>query len=792
MAQNRIILIILNLSAYLLVSLSIFLVTPILQTDVPAQTQSHEGAFIEWSAGWIAPPELEVQPNTWICYRRMVNLPTKPEQAITRIAVDSKYWLWVNGELAVYEGQLKRGPTPDDTYFDTVDLAPWLRQGENTIAVLVWYFGKHGFSHKNSGQPGLIFQMKADGTELLSDDSWRARKHPAFGDTDAPHPNYRLPESNIRYDARQALSGWTDPEYDDSSWPAAQELGSPPAEPWNHLWERPIPLWKTSELREYENADEFPLTSNGVGIVAELPYNAMVSPYLKIQAPAGLTIDIRTENYLVGSTPSLRHEYVTTDGVQEFEFPAWINGHEVHYAIPEGIRILALKYRKTGYNTDFVGEFLCEDPFFNKLWRRAQRTLYITMRETYMDCPDRERAQWWGDAVNELGEAFYALDTRSHDLAKKGILELVHWQRDDHTIYSPVPSGNYDRELPLQMLNSVGEYGFWTYYFHSGDAATIREAYPHVRDYLSVWELGDDGLVTEREGGWQWIDWGEHKDQSILYNAWYYLALQGAVKMARLVGSPEYIPAYQQQMETIRENFNSAFWTGGAYRSPDYQGETDDRANAMAVVSGLADPAYYDAIRKVLNEEYHASPYMEKYVLEALFLMGYPEDALQRIKRRYQPMMKMGITTLPEGWSIGFGSYNHGWSGGPLTMLSQYVAGVAPESPGYDRYHVLPQMGPLRIVNVVVPSVKGHIELRLRRDRDTFDVHLNSPDATEAVVGIPKKALPEVRSVSANGIEIWRNGQPMDTVDGITFQGENPDYLLFETEPGQWEFDAEQ
>ncbi len=778
---------ILTISIFCLLLWGAFASHPIL-----AHASSHGVSASEWNAGWIAPPGVEAQPNTWMCYRKTVNLPDTPDQAPTQIAVDSKYWLWVNGDLAVYEGQLKRGPTPEDTYFDTVDLAPHLRKGENTIAVLVWYFGKEGFSHKDSGQPGLVFRMQAGGTELLSDETWKARRHPAFGDTDAPHPNYRLPESNIRYDARKALSGWTEPGYDDSSWPAAQEFGTPPVGPWHHLRERPIPLWKTSGLLEYENADEFPLTSNGVAVVAELPYNAMVSPYLKIDAPAGLTIDIRTENYMVGSAPSLRHEYVTGEGVQEFEFPAWINGHEVHYAIPEGVWILALKYRETGYDTDFVGEFICEDPFFNKLWRRAQRTLYITMRETYMDCPDRERAQWWGDAVNELGEAFYALDTRSHNLAKKGILELVYWQREDNTIFSPVPSGNYDRELPLQMLASVGEYGFWTYYFHSGDAATLREAYPHVRDYLSVWELDDDGLVTEREGGWQWIDWGEHKDQSILYNTWYYLALQGAVKMARLAGLPGDIPAYQQQMETIREQFNRTFWTGSEYRSPDYEGETDDRANAMAVISGLADSTYWEAIRKVLNEEYHASPYMEKYVLEALFLMGYPEDALRRIKRRYQPMMKMGITTLPEGWDIGFGSYNHGWSGGPLTMLSQYVAGVAPESPAYKRYHVLPQMGSLRIVDVVVPSVKGHITLRLRRDQDTFDVHLNSPEATEAVVGIPKQSLPEVRSISANDTEIWRNGQPLNSINGITFLDENADYVLFEAEPGQWEFHAEQ
>ncbi len=35
----------------------------------------------------------------------------------------------------------------------------------------------------------------------MSDKSWKAFIHPAFGQADAPFPNFRLPESNIRYDA---------------------------------------------------------------------------------------------------------------------------------------------------------------------------------------------------------------------------------------------------------------------------------------------------------------------------------------------------------------------------------------------------------------------------------------------------------------------------------------------------------------------------------------------------------------------------------------------------------------
>ncbi len=142
-----------------------------------------------------------------------------------------------------------------------------------------------------------------------------------------------------------------------------------------------------------------------------------------------------------------------------------MNGHEVWYIVPSGVKVIDLKYRETGYDTEFSGSFECEDPFLNELWKRAARTLYVTMRDTYMDCPDRERAQWWGDEVNELGEAFYALSPSGQLLARKGILELVNWQEANGVVYSPVPAGNRVIELPLQMLASVGWYGFHTQYW---------------------------------------------------------------------------------------------------------------------------------------------------------------------------------------------------------------------------------------------------------------------------------------------------------------------------------------
>ena len=754
-----------------------------------------EGARLNLKTGKSNTTSNKAKKNIWTCYRKVVKLKSTPKTAVARIAVDSKYWLWINGEMVVFEGQLKRGPTPDDTYYDSVDLTKHLKKGDNTIAVLVWYYGKHGFSHKSSGKSGLVFDAAIDGQQLLSSSEWKAMVHPAFGDTGAPHPNSRLPESNIRFDAQSDMPGWQNPGFDDSGWFSAEEFGKPPCAPWNKLVLRPIPLWKDFGLKEYVNASEIPKVSDGKKIKLRIPYNAQITPYLKIDAPAGQLIDIRMDNYKGGGPPNIRAEYVTRDGVQEYENLGWMNGHEMHYTIPAGIKILALKYRETGYNSEFTGTFECDDEFLNRYRQKAVRTLYITMRDTYYDCPDRERAQWWGDAVNELGEAFYAMDPRSAHLAKKGILELMNWQRADNTIYSPVPSGNYNSELPMQMLNSVGYYGFWTYYLYTGDIETIRTVYPRVKRYLSVWQIGNNGLVKARRGGWLWGDWGHNKDMTILFSGWYYLALKGQLNMATAVGETADIPEIKKKMASIEQNFNKTFWNGKEYRSPGYRGATDDRAQALAVVSGLAGSDKYDAIRKVFQTSYHSSPYMEKYVGEALYVMRFEDDAIARTKKRFKVMTDHRFTTLWEDWRIGGsggGTINHAWCGGALTLLSQYGAGVAPVKPGYEVYHVLPQMGPLKSIKTTVPSVKGDIKVEVLNAEESFTINLTSPENTMAIVGIPKTS--KVSAIDANGKTVWAAGPSTELRTGISKKGprglkhleETEHYIKFSVEPGKW------
>lgn len=696
-----------------------------------------------WQANWIGVDQGLDTVNTWISFRKEFDISSLSDSTITaKIAVDSKYWLWINEQLVVFEGGLKRGPTPKDTYYDTLDLTPFLKEGKNVIAILVWYFGKDGFSHKSSGKAGLLFEMKSPKISILSDSSWKAWLHPGYSETSAPHPNYRLSESNVSFNAMKGNFNFTKTNFNTAKLPNAILLGRPPTAPWNNLVKRIIPQWKNFGLKSYENHLNFPFISNGDTLKMKLPYNAQITPYFKIESEENLLVNMLTDNYKGGGPANVRAEYVSKKGLQNYESFGWMNGESVYYVFPKGVKVLDLKYRETGYNTEFTGHFVCDDDFYNLLWKKSLRTLYVTMRDNYMDCPDRERAQWWGDAVLESGEAFYALSPSSNKLVKKGILELMNWQRKDSTIFSPVPAGNWHQELPTQMLSSIGTYGFWNYYWHTNDKETIRKIYQKVEKYLAIWKLKEDGTLLLRKGGWTWGDWGQNKDMPLLFNTQYYMALESFLKMSKLLGESKKAEITQTKMYKFKKDFNSVFWNGKAYRSPNYKGNTDDRSQGLAVVSGLADKDKYSALLAVLKTEKHASPYMEKYVLEAMFQMGSTNEALHRMQERFSKMVNhKKYSTLWEGWGIGKegfggGTTNHAWSGGGLTLLSQYVAGVSPTSAGYTTFQIKPQLGFLKRVSAKVPSVKGVIHVRINKENG-YSMQLIIPNGTRAKVYIP-------------------------------------------------------
>ncbi|MBK5719416.1 glycoside hydrolase [Dysgonomonas sp. Marseille-P4677] len=692
---------------------------------------------------WITVSDADVNSaNKWVCFRKDISINNVPGKVMTKIAVDSKYWLWVNGKMVIFEGGLKRGPNPQDTYYDEIDLAPFLKKGKNEIAVLLWHFGKDGFSHKNSGKAGFIMHSGQDGINLSTDHSWLCKMHPAYANTEAPFPNYRLPESNIRYDANKEMIDWQTADCEKIyGFTNAVEIGSWGSAPWNNLVKRPIPFWKDFGVKSVGQLQRIKGNTSDT-IIGTLPYNMQMTPILEIvDSKGGELISICTDHLHGGSETNLRAEYITKQGKQEYESLGWLNGQKIYLVVPSHIQVNSLKYRETGYNASPQGAFTCEDDFFMRFWNKALRTIYINMRDTYFDCPDRERAQWWGDVVMLMGESFYTYSESTHLLMKKAIKELVGWQKPDGVLYSPIPSGNYDQELPGQMLASIGYYGFWNYYMNTGDLETIKEVYPAVKKYLSLWSLDRTGLTAYREGGWAWGDWGNNRDMRLIFAGWHYLALKGAALMADKLGYIDDASNYRAIMGKVSGGYN-ACWDGTAYRHPEYKGKTDDRVQALAVISGIANHLKYSEISKVFRTEFHASPYMEKYVMEALFIMGEGDYGLERMKKRFSPMVNnIDYTTLFEGWEVGGfggGTVNHAWSGGALTVISQYLCGIYPLEPGYKVFKVEPCLTALKSVSLTIPSVKGEIKSSYTYSEKGFTLNITVPRGTKGIIYLPE------------------------------------------------------
>ena len=277
-----------------------------------------------------------------------------------------------------------------------------------------------------------------------------------------------------------------------------------------------------------------------------------------------------------------------------------------------------------------------------------------------------------------------------------------------------------------------------------------------------------------------------------------------------------------QRADVVRAAFNAEFYDGscaggsGCYRSAAHRqragGTTncttkldnctlpDDRVNALAIVTGLAPASRWAPIAKaVLHLE---SPFavafgstaMEKFALEALFLAGEPDAALARMLTRFGPMIKHNLTTLWEHWEVDpetgapIAGYNHGWSGGGLVLLSQYVkgallrgfaraevtstyfllfalwlplpctlryvAGLAPTAPGWTRFDVRPQLGsgvaalhnasarvatPLGQVSVDVSRTGGQEGIGGAPTRGKrLQVRLNVPEGAAARLVLPR------------------------------------------------------
>lgn len=752
----------------------------------------------KFTAKWIWSNDNE-EAGQWTNFRKKFVLSELPEKAETYISVDSKYWLWINGKMVVFEGMLKNGPNKEDMYYDTIDIAKYLKKGENVISVQVVYFGKDGYSSRSIEKPGFLFQSLLQGKNLkkeikiISDSSWKAIKNEAYKQNEI-ESNYRLVEPNILYDANLEMNGWNELNFDDTNWKKAKIQADAGKKPFGNLVERPIPQFKVDDIIKYtkdgkDNTKIYKIEEDYEKdidrYIIRNVTNIQGTMYLKVNSKSGNKIEMYTDTWkeLAGNGDSIRHAYITKDGIQEFEALGWVNGYDVYFEIPKEVEVLELGFRPSGYNTKEVGRFICDDDELNILYRKSYDTLYVTMRDNYMDCPDRERTQWIGDAVNEMQMAFYCMDSNARYLYKKTLNQTIEWSSELGEIPTRVPCKVDEMaELPMQSL--AGVHSFWLYYMYSGDSQPMQDGYDCLMKYLKLWNVDSDGFVKHREGNWDWMDWGSNADGKIIEQSWYYIALKSMKNIALTLKKPSSdIDFLEKRMEGIEENFDRIFWNEEkkAYYSNTDSNEADDRANALAVYSGLALESRYNDIKELLKYKMEASPYMEKYVLQALYMMGFEKEAMSRTKERYSEMINDDFPTLWEFWDKNKGTRNHAWSGGPLTMMYMYQIGITPLSAAYETFQIRPQLGTLKNIEAIVPSPQGDISSKIQIDENKLSMEIKIPNNIKSAdIYIPKLNSEEFKIILNQKLlyDSTKSNKVLN-LENVKFKDENEKYIIF-------------
>ncbi len=147
-----------------------------------------------------------------VAFRNDLNLEQLPAKAEINIFADSRYHLHVNGHMVNF------GPVrfyPENPFYDTYNIAPYLKKGDNVIAVKVLTNGMNTYQlPKSIG--GFAAWGAVNNKDISTPGRWKCKIINGL-DTLSPKMSFALGAIEI-YDARKDSQNWDKPGIDLSCW----------------------------------------------------------------------------------------------------------------------------------------------------------------------------------------------------------------------------------------------------------------------------------------------------------------------------------------------------------------------------------------------------------------------------------------------------------------------------------------------------------------------------------------------------------------------------------------------
>jgi len=751
-----------------------------------------------WQAQWILHPTASSTAYGVFHFRRTFSLPSKPAEFIVHVSADNRYQFFVNGT------RVSAGPARGDMLhwrYETLDLAPYLDAGDNTLAALVFNFGEHKPVAQISRHTAFILQGNGAAEAVVNtNDKWRVVQNEAYQPiaiTSSMIPGYYVAGPTDSLDAARYPWGWEREKFDDSGWLTPKNIGYggqgvPPGindYAANSAWllvPRNIPLLEEKPerfARVVRSSAKVPPgflagkaptvipAGTTASFLLDHSHLTMGYPELVVSRGKGSTIKITYAESLLGpgNKKGNRNElegkrmvgyydvFLPDGGAGRTFRPLWVRTYRfVQLDIATGAEPLLLDdFRGTFTAYPFAqrASFRSPDATLGNIWDVGWRTARLCALETYMDCPYYEQLQYVGDTrIQALISLYVAGDDR---LMRNAIAQFDDSRLPEGLTLSRYPSNIIQLHPGFSLLWVAMVHDF---HRHRPDSAFTRQFLPGIRNVLEWFDRRTDP-ATGLLGYLPWVNYmdaapgfqagappGTQQGQSALNTLLYAYALDRAAELAGFHGQPERAGMYRRWSAAAKEAVRKRCYSParGLFAETPAQEAWTQHTNILAVLTDAVPAAEQPALlERVLSDKslIPAQIYFRFYLVQALKKTGMGDRYLSNMQP-WENMIAQGLTTFAET-DQDARSDCHAWSASPSYDLLATVCGIEPAGVGFQTVRIAPNLGRLPEVSATMPHPAGDIALSLRRrGKGGITVEITLPPGLTGIFAWGGKTVP--------------------------------------------------
>ena len=725
----------------------------------------------KWNAQWISCPGVSLTDYGVYHFRKTFSLQAKPEKFIINISADNRYRLFVNGT------EVCKGPARGDLanwYFDTVDIAKYLKTGNNIIAAVVWNFGEFKPIAQMSNKTSFIIQGNNLAEELVNTDrSWKVLENEAYTPV-VKRPAHTTVGPGDNVDGSKYPYGWNQIGFDDSDWKSPRLLGNGIPRGKFTFWDwglipRTIPFmeYRFQRIKEVERVEHIqvgkdflegraPLkipAGREVTILLDQAFLTTAYPEILVSGGKGSIIEISYAEALVDESgikgnrnqtngkvmPEYYSDTFRPDGGEDRHFqPLWFRTFrymEITIETKENPLIIEDLYAYyTSYPFEEKASFKSSDSTLQTIWDVGWRTARLCAGETYYDCPYYEQLQYVGDTRIQ---ALISLYIAGDDRLMRNAIEQFH--------NSLLPMGLTQSRFPsfepqviptfsLVWIEMV--YDFW---MNRDDQELVRKYMNGIRNVLYWYQQQIDGTgMLGAMDWWNFVDWsfgpwnnekpiggtpkGAIDGNSSIITLQYAHALQMAAKIFSFYGDEYQAEEYRQLARLLMGSTQKLCWDSKKELLADTPKKISfsQHANIYAILTGMFDTGMNRTLlEKIINDKSltQTTLYFKFYLVQAMKEVGLAKEYLNSLEP-WREMIKIGLTTFAETPEP-TRSDCHAWSASPNYHFLSFVCGINPSSPGFKTVLIEPNMGNLNYISAKMPHSNGDIIVEIKRNNKT-------------------------------------------------------------------------